>query len=702
MKKIITSLLLLFVTSVLFAQQSTGYQLLECKDHIPLRLIESSTSKYKKDLAKLKELEQSKKERKLLSKFSLESHFVLDKLLQSGAVLFNDDVSNYLNTIAQKVLANESQELKNKVKVYTLRSAYVNAFATERGDIFVTLGLLARLENESQLAFILSHEISHVQEKHTIKSVLEGARVDKKGARKNRARTAVSDKRVLSKSMYAKELELEADSLAVGRYVNAGYAEENIISVFELLKTSQQPYSKSPFDFSELEAGSYSIPSKYKTFKVDSLEAVDENEDDAGHTHPNIGKRKEQVKRILGRKIVANTANAIAVNKAFDNAILKAKMELPMLYLHNGQASKCIYIAQALLKESPNNKYLKKCIAKALYIEAKFQNDKDYREIVLVDEVTGNIQQVYNLMEEMDDKETLALAMNYTWRQHDAWSDDKELAYMAKDITYELLRYTDGLKEFTEVDTAKGMYWKKAMIDYKDNKDLLAYFKESEKRYAAYKSRKPPKKKRKNQKALGINKVVVINPQYLQMDMRHGNTVRFVTSEAGRYRVADIVKLAAEKSGLDCKVLDVKNLKKGQIDEFNDLRFLNEWFSEQTDFGELNITPGYNQERVSEIAKKYGTKHFLWTGVISAQQVNRSWITVPLSLFFPPAIPFTTYAAIKPRYHMFYYSILFNVETGAYETLGYDYFKRKDSDALMKAHIYDSFNQIKQKSKKKK
>ena len=696
MKNILIALLFVFTTSVSLAQNSVNYQLLECKDKIPLGLIESSTSKYKKDLAKLKELEQSRKERKLLSKFSLESHFVLDKLLQSGAVLFNDEVSNYLNQIAQKVLVNDSEELKSKVRVYTLRSPYVNAFATERGDIFVTLGLLARLQNEGQLAFVLAHEVSHVQEKHSIKSVLETAKIDRHFSSRSARKTSTENKKLLRKSLYSKELELEADSLAVSRYLGAGYDKADIMAVFEVLKKSEQPFSNKLFDFSELEAGSYKIPKKYKDFEVTKLSKIDEFEEDNESTHPNIGTRKEEVAKLLNRNMNILQRKGGA---EFQKIAHIAQMELPMLYLHSGQASKCIYIAQVLLQSDPNNSFLKKCIAKGLYSEAKFQNDDDYSESKWNSEVEGNIQRVYNFMGRMNDQETNALAMNYVWRQHMNYPDDSELEYLARDMTYELVRFQNGLFRFSQKDTAADNYWKEAMYDYKDNKKLLGYFEDSKKRYEEFKNRKPPKLSKRT--ALGIDKIVVINPQYLQVDSRRGNDVRYVISEDGRYRITDFVKLAAKKAKLDCEVLDVKSLSASQVQKFNDIRYLNEWFSEQADFANLNITPGYNQARIEEIAKRYDTKYFLWTGVISAQQVNNSWITVPISVFFPPAIPFTTYSAIKPRYHMYYYSILYNVETGGYQLLGYDYFKRKDSDALIKAHVYDSLHQIKRKKKKK-
>jgi hypothetical protein len=43
------------------------------------------------------------------------------------------------------------------------------------------------------------------------------------------------------------------------------------------------------------------------------------------------------------------------------------------------------------------------------------------------------------------------------------------------------------------------------------------------------------------------------------------------------------------------------------------------------------------------------------------------------------------------------YAILFDVTTGKRQTVKYDYFDHKDSDSVVKSHLYDTFNQITKK-----
>ena len=50
----------------------------------------------------------------------------------------------------------------------------VNAFALPGGQVFITIGLLTRLQNEAQLAGVLGHEIGHVIHRHGAQHMAKG------------------------------------------------------------------------------------------------------------------------------------------------------------------------------------------------------------------------------------------------------------------------------------------------------------------------------------------------------------------------------------------------------------------------------------------------------------------------------------------------------------------------------------------------
>lgn len=57
------------------------------------------------------------------------------------------------------------------LKVYVAKNEDINAFALSGGKIVVFSLLLEKIENESQLLALISHEISHIENRHVLKNV---------------------------------------------------------------------------------------------------------------------------------------------------------------------------------------------------------------------------------------------------------------------------------------------------------------------------------------------------------------------------------------------------------------------------------------------------------------------------------------------------------------------------------------------------
>ena len=84
-------------------------------------------------------------------------------LKQSGLMpreVENKMVVDYVNAVASKVSANS--DLQTPLSVTVLDSKEINAFALPGGFLFIERGLLEAVDDESQIAGVLAHEISHV------------------------------------------------------------------------------------------------------------------------------------------------------------------------------------------------------------------------------------------------------------------------------------------------------------------------------------------------------------------------------------------------------------------------------------------------------------------------------------------------------------------------------------------------------------
>jgi Zn-dependent protease with chaperone function len=171
MKQLLSAFFMLLLAASLHSQEKIDfnhYQPLKCVGIIPQDFLMLSQDKYKADVKNEVKLAKNHHITSDKQDFLLQTNYLIDEILLSGKVLFGDTVTNYVNRVADNVLAGQP-ELRSKLRFYCLKSSEVNAFTTNQGVIFVTLGLIAQLENEAQLAFILSHEIAHYERHHSMK-----------------------------------------------------------------------------------------------------------------------------------------------------------------------------------------------------------------------------------------------------------------------------------------------------------------------------------------------------------------------------------------------------------------------------------------------------------------------------------------------------------------------------------------------------
>lgn len=156
-----------------------------------------------------------------------------DTLDRSGQIFQHDKATAYIQSVMDKLFP----EFKGKIVVHIYDSTELNAFALPNGSVYFNIGLLARIENEAQLAAVLAHEASHFIEKHSFK---ERVRI------KNAAAFALSGvpfsslAAVSSISGFSQDLEREADAKGYERLVKAGYTPKEAHKVFEHLADEVQ------------------------------------------------------------------------------------------------------------------------------------------------------------------------------------------------------------------------------------------------------------------------------------------------------------------------------------------------------------------------------------------------------------------------------------------------------------------------------
>ncbi len=98
---------------------------------------------------------------------------VASRLVSQGVVK-GGDLYEYVNLVAARV-GSFSPRDDLHYRVFVLKTSKIGAYATPGGFIFITKGLIAQMEDESELAAILGHEIGHIVRLHGLSSYKRAA-----------------------------------------------------------------------------------------------------------------------------------------------------------------------------------------------------------------------------------------------------------------------------------------------------------------------------------------------------------------------------------------------------------------------------------------------------------------------------------------------------------------------------------------------
>jgi predicted Zn-dependent protease len=159
---------------------------------------------------------------------------------------FVDDarLETYLNQIVQRLVAQAApRPFEYRIKV--VGDSSINAFTFGAGYLYVNAGLLARMENEAQVAMVLGHEIAHAAESHVVEGMKADAGINLLGQLAGQAAAGRIDQQVLAKTYeysmnaavngHGRGQESQADELGIEYMAKAGYDAREASGTFEAL-----------------------------------------------------------------------------------------------------------------------------------------------------------------------------------------------------------------------------------------------------------------------------------------------------------------------------------------------------------------------------------------------------------------------------------------------------------------------------------
>lgn len=427
------SILLIILNGNCQTTNLEDYSYLCSKGSIPKGLLTSAYLKYQTEFP-LKTMGDRRKVALKKKNFYLKSNYALNSVLESGRVVYGDEITSYINKVADEVLKNYP-EVRRELQFYTLKSSSVNSFSTSQGYIFVNVGLIAKLNSEAELAFVIAHEVAHYMDEDALNSYIENIDLEKGKGKYN---NLPFDDRIDQMFKNSRETELKADSVGTRILLASGYNSSAIISALDMLHFSYLPYEEVPFDKTFFNTESFIIPA---TYFLDSVKTISSIEDykDKDQTHPNIFKRKQKVNEIIGEK-PSNKPLYLVSELEFDKVKELARFEQIRIDLLRKCYGDAIYNSYVMLKKYPNNQFLRVSIAKALYGLALYKNIEEFQKVAKsYIRVEGESQQVHSMLKQLTKKQLNSLALSYTKSVLQDYPNDRLLKKIEQQLLEELV-----------------------------------------------------------------------------------------------------------------------------------------------------------------------------------------------------------------------------------------------------------------------
>ncbi len=735
--KIISVIVLLISFYSISTAQSidlNNYQGLYSTGEIPKVIIKNIEKRIQEEEKKSIKKDDNWFDKRAKQRSIIERSFVISEILLGGNVIFNDTLSGYMKLIASNILKDDKETL-GKLHFFAVKSPYVNTICTEEGIVLVNTGLIARLHNEAQFAFLLAREIAHYKLKHRPKLYLDND-ISNLGAYNLKD----VQNNLLQSTNFSVNQEVQADSMAKELFYNSNYSSKYIQNALNIFGENNLPIEQIPFDITFFNTPTYKIPNTYFFMQVSPLEFDYKNT-----SQPEISSRNIEINRMVN-----NGLDSFMVSKKqFLYCRDIARFDLCEELLHKREYAATIYNSYVLLQKYPNNEYLLSNIAHALYFLAKYQNKNIINQVNKpYQNIQGESQQLYLLFSVMKNEELNVLAIDYLWDTYEKFPARNNLKKKARELMNEMAKiyFTSNFsKTIPSIDSSalkdslaqskKAEGKMKPNIYYgfgrrpADTSKINTYyafaqnFKNQEFLDAynfslAYRNQPnvintvnyySPELLDYNPKAtapLRLNRIVMVDPTYYKI-----NNTFFVEkfnaleSEKARKEYSKSIKDISKKAKLDVELLDSKFLNTKQVNLFNDISRLNNFIDELYLHRDLDSVLSADYQLIDLLLQKHRTKYLAWNNVFALTEPDAMADPVNLimySVYLPPLAPYFFYDAFTPDYYTFHYMMVADIEKGkvifnkSYQIVG------KDTPDRLKSNLYYNFLQLGGSKEKKK
>ena len=336
--------------------------------------IDATDKRYKSDVSAL-----SGKNKKYFEDIFKSRYENIKKMYDRKELITETVANSYLQTLLHEIIKSNQALGSLETRVAFSRAWWPNASSLGEGTIIFNIGLFYKLQNESQAAFVLCHELAHLYLNHSNNAInsyvntvysdefqKELKKINQSEYQKTQQLEKLTKSITFNSRQHSREHEAQADSMAVEWLKNTPFDVRESLTCLALLdsidveKYNIKPALNRIFNFPEYPFQAKWTQEEKSLFNTlaASTEEESQKERDSLKTHPDCSKRisllkgkVEQYYKPDSRAFVVNEKQFKQLQHDFDYEIID--------YLYRrDDVSRSLHFTLEMLVTQPNNPYL--------------------------------------------------------------------------------------------------------------------------------------------------------------------------------------------------------------------------------------------------------------------------------------------------------------------------------------------------------
>lgn len=407
-------LLLLLCPIFLLAQNKDNYLPFSYKNtKAKENLIQEIETRYLSDI----QLFNKKRDKEIIEVYTNRKESLIDKI-NNNEFYFDPSITDYFQHIFDEILTANPDLKTHHPRLLISKSPYSNASCLGEGTVVFNLDLLTKMDNESQLAFILCHELAHQASNHVNNSIKKRINIinsdeyqrkikDISKQEYNQYQSVLEflKENVFSDRYHSRQHESEADALGLQYLKNTKYNVDAAAECLLRLETINEEQDSAKLITVNLKKhfNSEDYPFKDRWLGIEDVFKFDDNDEiewdaDSLKTHPDCLARKNKLDNIL-MHYHTDKAQHIHIQSIDEFELLQKRGEFERVenyFLHSSNMGVALLETLILLKKYPNEAYLHGMIGRIFY--RLHQARKEHRLSKVTDRQSPYFSDAYNLV----------------------------------------------------------------------------------------------------------------------------------------------------------------------------------------------------------------------------------------------------------------------------------------------------------------